>query len=362
MPSLSTGQPAPAMTIARSQYDQTGTPLPDIASVPATRYPSRPVPATDLISCQAPYRPIDPDELLDQRTGAEALRFIHRSAGRFLRDRHIEIGGLKALIVKTVEDAVDNRHVLRHLSNLRIHHAYTFSHSLNVCLLSVLIGAKLRLPPGQLAELAVGALLHDLGKTHIPHDILDKPGPLSDTEWQAIHRHGREAFHTLRRQWALPISAAHIACQHHENYDGTGYPGGLAGDHIHLFARIVAVADNFDAVTADRPYRAAYQPHQAYEVLLWSRGSKLDPHIVDTFLDTVAILPSGSAVLLDSGEIGIVVGAPPRLAARPTVKIVGTGGDAASTGVGHLVDLAGELHRFIVRAFRPEEITLFSAI
>ncbi|MDR7866882.1 MAG: HD-GYP domain-containing protein [Sporomusaceae bacterium] len=337
MLSLTTGQPAPAMTLARSQYDQTGAPLPDVPSVPPTHYPARPGPETDLISCRAPFRPIDPDELLDQRTGAEALRFIHRGAGRFLRDRHIEIGGLKALIVKTVENAIDNRHILRHLSNLRIHHPYTFSHSLNVCLLSVLIGAKLRLPPGQLAELAVGALLHDLGKTRIPQDILDKPGPLSDTEWQAIHHHALEAFHTLRRQWALPISAAHIACQHHENYDGTGYPGGLAGDNIHLFARIVAVADNFDAVTADRPYRAAYQPHQAYEVLLWSRGSKLDPHIVDTFLDTVAVLPAGSAVLLDGDVTSRTVGKP-------------------------LIDLAGELGKFIVRALSPGETKVLPAI
>lgn len=358
MLSLSTGQPAPAMTLARSQYDENGNPLPHVASLPATHYPSRPGPETELISSRVPYSSIDPDELFDQRTAAEALRFIHRGAGRFLRDRNIEIGGLKALIVKTVEDAVDNRHVLRHLSNLRIHHLYTFSHSLNVCLLSVLIGAKLRLPPGQLAELAVGALLHDLGKTGVPQDILDKPGPLSDVEWEAIHRHGLEAFRALRRQWALPISAAHIACQHHENYDGTGYPGGLAGDRIHLFARIVAVADNFDAVTADRPYRSAYQPHQAYEVLLWSRGSKLDPHIVDTFLDTVVVLPAGSAVVLDGGELGIVVGAPPRLAARPTVKIVDTGDGAAGTGAGRLIDLAGELNRFIVRAFRPGEIII----
>lgn len=356
MLSLSTGQPAPAMTLARSLYDENGNPLPDASSVPGTYYPS-PVAATELIAGRAPYATIDPGELIDQRTRAEALQFIHRAAGRFLRDRHIEIGGLKAVIGKIVEDAVDNRHVLSHLSSLRIHHYYTFSHSLSVCLLSVLIGARLCLSAGQLAELAVGALLHDLGKTRIPQDILDKPGPLSAAEWQAIHRHGQDAFHTLRRQWALPISAAHIACQHHENYDGTGYPCGLAGDRIHLFARIVAVADNFDAVTADRPYRSAYQPHQAYEVLLWSRGNKLDPHIVDTFLDTVAVLPEGAAVVLDSGEIGIVVSTPPRLATRPTVKIVGNGDGTPCTGIGRLIDLAGELPRYIIRAFRPGEIT-----
>ncbi len=355
MLSLPTGQPTPAMTLARSQHDENGIPFPDSASAPrGHRLP--PLPA------RVPYAAIEPGELIDQQTRAEALRFIHRASAGFLRERNIEIGGLKAVIGKIVEDAVDNRHVLSHLSSLRIHHGYTFSHSLNVCLLSVLIGAKLCLPAGQLAELAAGALLHDLGKTLVPPEILDKPGPLSAAEWQTIRRHGEEAFHILRRQWALPISAAHIARQHHEYYDGTGYPRGLAGEQIHLFARIVAVADNFDAVTADRPYRCACPPHEAYEILLWSRGGKLDPGIVDTFLDTVVVLPAGSAVALDSGEVGVVVGAPPRLATRPTVKIVGNGDGTPCSGIGRLVDLAGELPRFIVRVFAPGEITISSAI
>ena len=337
MLSLSTGQPAPAMAPARSAYDANADLL-DVSSVPATHHLSRPIPETRLISCLAPYKAIQPGDLIDHRTKAEALRFIHRAAGRFLRDRHIEIGGLKAVIAKTVADAIDNPHVLSHLSSLRIHHHYTFSHSLNVCLLSVLIGARLRLSAGQLAELAVGALLHDLGKTRIPHEILDKPGPLSAAEWQAIRQHGQEAFHTLRRQWALPISAAHIACQHHENYDGTGYPGRLTGEDIHIFARIVAVADNFDAVTADRPYRAACQPRHACEVLLSSRGGKLDPRIVDTFLATVAVPPEGPAPL----TAGHASGSP------------GTDG-------GSLRDLAGQLRRFIVGASSPGEISIVPA-
>ncbi|MDT8902894.1 HD-GYP domain-containing protein [Anaeroselena agilis] len=353
MLSLTTGQPTPAIAPARSPFEDKAASLPDASSADG-RSPLPPPVEAELLSHRVPYANIEPGQLFDHRTKAEALQFVHRVAGRFLRDRGIEIGGLKAVIVKIVEDVIDNPHVLGHLSNLRSHHAYTFSHSLNVCLLSVLIGVKLRLPIGQLGELAVGALLHDLGKRHVPPEILDKPGPLSADEWRTVQRHGREAFDILRRHWALPISAAHIACQHHENYDGTGYPRGLAGDRIHLFARIVAVADNFDAVTADRPYRCARHPHEAHEVLLWSRGSKLDPHIVDTFLDTLAVLPAGSAAH-SGGETGLIVSAPPRLVSRPAAKIAGHGDGAPCKSAGRLGDLAGQLPRVLLELLRLEQ-------
>jgi HD-GYP domain-containing protein (c-di-GMP phosphodiesterase class II) len=308
-----------------------------------------------------PYLETDPSEIIDRRTKEETLRFIHHTSGGFLRSRGIEIGGLGTVIGKIVEDAIDDSHLLAHLSSLRVHDSYTFGHSLNVCLLSVLIGLKMHLPASQLHELAVGALLHDLGKTLVPREILTKPGVLTAEEWHTIRRHGEQAFLILRSQWALPLSAAHIARQHHENYDGTGYPNRLAGDAIHLFARIVAVADNFDAFTSDRPYRRAYQSHEAYELILWSRGGKLDPAIVDIFLDTVEIFPAGSAVALGGGEIGLVVGPPPALAGRPTVKIITNGDGTSAGGDGQLIDLAGELSRTIVRVFWPGE-TIISAM
>jgi hypothetical protein len=351
MPSLPADQLAPGMTPARSTLGNDSLP-PRVPAAPHGPDPLPP-PAGDRV----PYPGIDPAALIDRRTMAEALRFIHHTSGRFLRSRGIDIGALQAVIGTIVENAVGNPNVLTHLSSLRSHDGYTFGHSLNVCLLSVLIGLKMSLPAAQLGELAVGALLHDLGKTLVPKEILTKPGPLTADEWRTVRRHGEQAFRMLRSQWALPLSAAHIARQHHENYDGTGYPHRLAGDEIHLFARIVAVADNFDAVTADRPYRRAYRPHEAYELLLWSRGGKLDPAIVDTFLDTVEISPAGCAVA-PGGEIGLLVGPPPALTSRSIVKIIANGDGAPAGGSGQFIDLAGELSQFIARVFRPGEITI----
>jgi len=245
------------------------------------------------------------------------------------------------------------------LSAIRIHDDYTFGHSLNVCLLAVILGFKLGLPERLLAELAVGALLHDLGKVLIPAAILKKAGRLTDEEWLLVRRHGEQAGEILRRQWSLPPAAARIARQHHESFDGSGYPCGLAADEIDPHARIVAVADIFDAVTADRPYRGAFLPHEAYEIILGSRGAKLDPRVVDVFADSVVLYPAGSAVVLDTGEIGVVVRVLPKLPARPIVKIVYDKAGNRQTGPERLVDLTAELTRFVVRVFGPDEAFAF---
>lgn len=225
-------------------------------------------------------------------TKTQALQLIG-SRSAHCRGHAAAKGGQETDAGQIFADAIENRHVLAHLSSLRIHDSYTFGHSINVCLLSVLVGIKMRLSGGQLVELASGALLHDLGKMLVPQEILTNPGPLTADEWRIVRRHGEEAFAILSRQWELPFTAAQIACQHHENYDGSGYTRGLAGDGIHLYARIVAVADNFDAVTSDRPYRRAYLPHEACDILRRSRRTKLDPRIVDTFLEAVPICRPG---------------------------------------------------------------------
>lgn len=221
-------------------------------------------------------------------TKTQALQLIRSSSAHYLG--HVAAEGGPAVDVGNIfTDAVENRHVLVHLSSLREHDSYTFGHSINVCIFSVMIGLKMRLPGEQLSEIAIGALLHDLGKLLIPPEILTKRGPLTADEWRRVRRHCEDAFALLGIQRGLPFTAAQIAGQHHENYDGSGYPRGLAGEQIHPYARIVAVADNFDAVTTDRPYRRAFLPHQAGQILRYSQGTKLDPRVVDAFFEALPV-------------------------------------------------------------------------
>lgn len=310
----------------------------------------------DSIFINHPCLEIAPPEIINEQTRVETVKLTHQAFETFEKNRTLNLAGIRQMMKKVIGDVVDNRHVLIHLTDIRAHGDYTFGHSINVCLLSVMMGVKIRLSEQELLELAMGAILHDLGMMLIPADILQKPGPLSSGGWKLIQEHTETGFEILRKVGPIPLVSAHVAYQHHENFNGSGYSRGLSGEDIHLCARIVAVADLYDAISSDRPYRKALPPHEAYEIMFASRGAKLDPQLVDVFLENVALYPMGATVLLDTGEIGVVVEVFPKLQARPCVKIIMDQVGRPWHGQEKIVDLTKELIRFIVKVLRPEEI------
>ncbi len=199
---------------------------------------------------------------------------------------------------------------------------YTFLHSVNVCVLALILGLHLGYHEGKLRELGLGALLHDIGKTFIPTEIITKPGPLTEAEWKTMTQHTTLGFDILRESQEMSLSAAHISYQHHERYDGTGYPRGLAGDDIHPYARLTAICDVFDALTSNRNYRRPYLPHEALEYILGNGNSHFDYQLVSEFTKCVAMYPLGSEVRLSNGTVGIVIEVPPQVPQRPVVRII----------------------------------------
>jgi HD-GYP domain-containing protein (c-di-GMP phosphodiesterase class II) len=165
--------------------------------------------------------------------------------------------------------------------------AYTHGHSARVAELSVQVGLRLGLRPAALRTLAEGAYLHDVGKVGIPDHVLNKPGALSNEERAWIQQHPIVGSDIVGRAPSLRDALAVIR-QHHERYDGQGYPDGLAGEEISLYARIVAVADVWDALTSDRAYRAAWPPDRALGHLEAGRGTHFDPRCLDAFLALMA--------------------------------------------------------------------------
>lgn len=298
----------------------------------------------------------EPQEILSDKTKQEATKITQRTFKNLQKSKVVDIAGFQQAVKLILNDVIYNRNALIHLTDIRTHNDYTFGHSINACLISSIIGLKMQLPKNELNELALGVLLHDVGKIMVPTRILDKKEPLSGEEWQVLKNHSTDGFQFLRKNHAISLPAAQVAYQHHENYDGTGYPLGVAGETIHEYARIASVADLYDAITSDRPYRHALLPHEAYEIVLGSRGTKLDPKITDIFLENVALYPLGTMVLLDTEEIGVVVESRPKLQARPKVKIVFDPNGQRIPGKEKFLDLAQELTRFITKVFKPEEI------
>lgn len=208
------------------------------------------------------------------------------------------------------------------LADILITDDYTFQHSLNVAIYSLTIGNKLNFTAKQLSELGTGAILHDIGKVFIDREILQKPSRLTDEEYEIIKTHTQLGFNYLRKQNDLSTVIAHCAFQHHERLDGSGYPRGLAESDIHPFAKVIAIADVFDAMTSNRSYRDALLPHEALEVLYAGAVKKFDKKMVEAFRKSITIYPNGLSVQLSDGKVGVVVRQNKHLNERPVVRIL----------------------------------------
>lgn len=225
---------------------------------------------------------------------------------------------IKHLLIEIKSD----EDLLSLLADVYIYDEYIFTHSLNVTLYSLAIGQKLQLPPSELETLGLGALLHDVGKMKVRTEVLMKPGQLTEEEFIEMQQHPTYGFQLLKDVHSISLLVAHCAYQHHERMNGTGYPRGLKGNDIHLFGRIIAVADVFDAVTSNRVYRKAMLPHEGLEILFAGAGTLFDPQVVDAFRHAVAIYPVGMVVQLNDGSTGIIVKQNVGFSDRPIVRIL----------------------------------------
>jgi len=310
----------------------------------------------DSVYVTNPYFKDEPQEILHEKTRVETIKITQKAFTTFRSSKVINIDDLKNVAKMITEDVMNNKHVMIHLTDIRTYDEYTFGHSIDTCLIASVIGLKLGFKEKKLNELALGVLFHDIGKMLIPPEILNKKEALSTEEWQIIKDHAKVGFDILRKESDMPLTSAHIAYQHHENFDGSGYPRGLSSEDIHLYARVAAVADLYDAVTSDRPYRPAMLPHEAYEVVLGSRGNKLDPKVTDIFLDNVVLFPVGTMVLLNTGDIGVVIKVYPKLKARPLIQLVFDKNGREIALQDKFMDLTNELTLFIVKVFKAEEV------
>lgn len=226
------------------------------------------------------------------------------------------------LIRVIMTEIKDNHDLLTILSDVFIYDSYIFSHSFNVTLYSLAIGIELNLNTKELETLGLGAILHDVGKMKIPLNILMKPGKLTYEEYTEIKKHAEEGFQILRKVHTIPLAVAHCAYQHHERNDGSGYPRGLKGNEIHPLAKIIAVADVFDAVTTNRVYRQAMLPHEGLEILYAGTGTMFDHEIIEAFRRAVAIYPVGVTVELNDGRRGVIIRQNAGLSERPVIRIL----------------------------------------
>ena len=275
----------------------------------------------------------------------------------------LQVRKAKRLTQQMVDLIKMDESVLVGLASIKSFDAYTFAHSVNVCIYSMLIGDRMRLEKADVARLGLAALLHDIGKTYIPATILNSNGKLSEREWELMKYHTFFGVKELSRVNALRDStdAMFVAAQHHAQFNGNGYPQRPGGWKLRLFSRIVTVADYYDAMTAYRIYqKEPITPDQALQFIVANAGNIFDPFIPKVFVQAMGLYPVGTIVELDGGEIGVVSrqNSDHRLLHRPTVEVLHS--DAGAMGR-ELIDLSerdpqGRYPRRILRALHESQV------
>jgi len=225
-----------------------------------------------------------------------------------------------SLAEKLVEEVLSNKEVIVNLSDIRITDDYTYYHSVNVCIISLLAATGMKVAKGKLEELCIGALLHDMGKVWIDNRILNKNGSLTPEEFDEIKKHPGFGFDILSKQRDISSLSSSIVIQHHERCDGNGYPGNLTKNQIHYFSRLVMVVDVYDALVSHRPYRPAFKPHEAIEMIT-SSADIYDPEMVQQVLNHIAAYPVGTAIRLSNGDLALDVENRKSSPLRPLIRV-----------------------------------------
>ena len=231
-------------------------------------------------------------------------------------------------VMKLAEDIVDDilKHgdVMLNLFDMKVYDNYTFFHSVNVTVLSVIIGMGLSFSKGRLVNLAYAALLHDIGKMFINKDIINKNGPLTEAETEIMRKHPQDGYGYIKAHFGAAVPEVSLIgiLHHHERFDGKGYPDGKACKSISEFGRILSIADVYDALVSDRPYRQNAFPVEAMEYIQGGCDTMFDIDYVNVFSRKVALFPTGTMVELSDGSIALVMENFEGYTQRPRIKVI----------------------------------------
>ncbi|EGW41520.1 HD-GYP domain-containing protein [Desulfosporosinus sp. OT] len=250
----------------------------------------------------------------------KSIELISKYIERDSKDS-LPIDNIRSTVQQMINDLLSSSDILGNLTEIQGYDDYTFHHSVNTTIISLILGMASGYTEQKLIELGMGVLMHDIGKIKIPEEVLNKRSPLTGAEFEEIKRHTTYGFEILRKNNDLSLLSAHVAYQHQEKWDGSGYPRGLKGSSIHEYGRLAAVADVYEALTSKRVYRNAIEPNEAYEYIVSQGNTHFDPQILEVFKKNIAVYPSGSGVLLSNGQRGNVIKQNLAFPNRPFVRV-----------------------------------------
>jgi len=272
------------------------------------------------------------DEVSEGIEIKEVLRpQVKREALKLMRNL-FSVGGnntasakeLQDVVTNVVEDVLNNSDVMCNMMDLKTYDDYTYYHSVNVSVLAAVVGSGLKMNRQELNTLTLAAILHDVGKRFFDVEILNAKRKLTPEEMCIIREHPKLGCDFLRENYDFSAFVYTSVLQHHEFYNGKGYPLGKSGKDIPIYARIIKIMDVYDALTSKRPYHEPMSPSEAVEYLMSRVGFEFDPDIVNVFLKKIAVYPVGCEVGLSNGKNALVIENFTDAILRPKVKLLDT--------------------------------------
>jgi len=255
-------------------------------------------------------------QLIAKSKEAVTAMFSEARMGRFSSIEHAD-----SLVDEIALSVIRNTQALISLSRLKQSDDYTYMHSVAVCAMMVALARQLGMAEEEVRLCGKAGLLHDLGKMAIDHDVLNKPGPLTDQEFMCIQTHPQSGYEMLLSINDIPPAVLDVCLHHHEKFNGHGYPSGLCGEEISIYARMGAVCDVYDAITSNRPYKLGWCPSESLRRMAeWAKDGHFDQAIFEAFVKCVGIYPIGTLLKLKSGRLAVVIDISKSLL-RPMVNV-----------------------------------------
>jgi HD-GYP domain-containing protein (c-di-GMP phosphodiesterase class II) len=240
----------------------------------------------------------------------------------FVKEKQKYFQSIGTIADSIVEELLAHKNVLVNIVDIKSLDNYTYQHSVNVAVLSLVLGLQLQLNKFELYSLCLGAMIHDIGKVFVPKEIIQKYDKLTDKEYHIAMEHALKGYEYLKGSSDITAPARIIALQHHERVNGMGYPEGRKGADINKLAKVVGIADVYDALTSDRPQRRALSPNEALEYIMAGGGTLFDYDMVLAFSKAVVPYPEGTLVRLTNGNVAVVEENHPNFPLRPKLKII----------------------------------------
>ncbi|MCR2803447.1 HD-GYP domain-containing protein [Paenibacillus soyae] len=299
---------------------------------------------------------IVPEDTIRDETRSQAVNTIYKTMTSF-KDEKLTKGktiapdmgrNFRAVFGSIMQDLATRPNMLVNLTSIHSMDAYWFQHAFNVAVLAGIMGLAKGFNRNQLEELGVGALLFDIGMTKMPQELLTRQGPLTEAERQILRSHPKEGFDILRKYHDISIVSAHCALQHHERFDGSGYPRGLSKDEIHMYGQIVGLADTYDALVSPRPHRKRYTTSEAVEFLFAAGGTYFDLDLIRLFCKHISVYPIATTLLLSTGQEVVVTHNNDLAVHRPRVRVIAEA-DGKPPKSPYEIELKNEMHITIVK-------------